>query len=100
MTSRRATALAQVWYVIMPNRLPNSTEHDVHAPLSQWTKIENYATKDQCESAKPLSIQMINHPTNLGPVGAAKARKIGPAGMSEIRQTVSASECSYPGVSI
>jgi hypothetical protein len=71
-----AIALALVgWYLIMPNRLPNSTEHDVHAPLSQWTKIDNYATREQCESAKALSIQMINHPTNLGPDAAAKARK-------------------------
>jgi hypothetical protein len=94
MKSHHAAALALVgWYLISPNRLPNSTEHDVHAPLSQWTKIDNYATRDQCESAKALSIQMIDHPTNLRPDAAAKARKIGPAGMNEIRQTVSGSKC-------
>jgi hypothetical protein len=36
---------------------------------------------------------MINHPNNLSPDAAAKARKIGPAGMIEIRQTLSASMC-------
>jgi hypothetical protein len=53
MKFRHAAALALVgWYLIAPNRLPNSTEHDVHAPLSQWTKLGKYATKDQCESLK------------------------------------------------
>jgi hypothetical protein len=94
MKSCHAAALAiVVWYLITPNRLPNSTQHDVRAPLSQWTKVENYATKDQCESAKALSIQTLNHPTNLGLDVAAQARKIGPAGMSEIRQALIASKC-------
>jgi hypothetical protein len=88
MEFRLAAALALVgWYLMIP---PQAA---VHAPLSQWNRVESYATNDLCESAKDFSIQMINHPASLGPDVPARVHQIGPARMTEIRQQVSASQC-------
>jgi hypothetical protein len=87
MKSRHAAALALVvWYLMVPKA-------DLHAPLSQWSKVDSYDTRDLCESAKAFSIQMIDHPASLGPDIPARVHQIGPARMAEIVQQVNASRC-------
>jgi hypothetical protein len=94
MNSRHAAALALVgWYLILPRGYPNSTKHDVGAPLSQWYKFADFTSKEHCESTRAGLIEMLDHPVNLHSETIAKMRQIGPTGMSEIRQTVSDGKC-------
>jgi len=65
------------WYLMLPYRLPNSTKHDVGAPLSQWYKFASFANRDHCESVRSGLIQMIDHPSGFHGETLAKMRQVG-----------------------